>query len=275
MKKIILLSTLCMLAPIAILVCIKYIQRSDRTPTAITDGIRATKPTTPSGQSVDDRGDATVIKASDGIPSRTRVQETTTKGSRNPTPSSADDERFMPNHGTGLKAIADYDLKPEDLAGFDGPEVLKAVVLDLDARLSLRNEAMNGLRRSGYKDFIPLALHIAKSALFEDDYRAYAVQHLAIQCQAQCGEFRDENWYFFTFQPFLKPDQPICVQREAAYSLLEQDATRTRAMAWIEEKIRQGGRKSFGDIYLRAVKEFSVKPRDDIIALIQEDQHTS
>ncbi|MBA3938258.1 MAG: hypothetical protein H0X38_12410 [Planctomycetes bacterium] len=165
---------------------------------------------------------------------------------------------FRPTDGEGLIAFAASGVEQAALSGYCDPVLLRIIALDRRAGSDLRNEALNGLRVFQVPEFRALATAIVMANAFDDDYRAYAAQHLSVWCVAGSGSSEHELWIRGTLEPLLATGLPVGVRREAIYGLLTVPGTRDEALAWIAARIRAGGAGDFADVYQRACRELEL-----------------
>jgi hypothetical protein len=182
---------------------------------------------------------------------------------------------YHPRDGEGLAAFAASGIEQVALSGYCDPPMLMLIALDRRAGSDLRNEALNGLRRFQVPEFEALATAIADSAEFDDDYRAYAAQHLAVWCVAGAGNFAGESWIRHALEPLLEESMPVGVRREAIYGLLCVAGTRSAALNWIDNRIRSGDIDGFGDIYVRVCREQGIVAGPQLMQAIAIGQRRS
>ncbi len=174
---------------------------------------------------------------------------------------SADGFSFRQNRGEGLRRFEALGITQDALGDYDDPALLETIILDLTAGIDLRNEALNGLRRSGQPAHLALKRAIVLSDTFSDDYRAYAMQHLCLWCQTVPEGDGKRRRVLETIHAFAGKTYPIGVQREAMFGLAKIEQTRGIAVSLLEDRIEAGQERDFADLYVRVCQEEQLEPK--------------
>jgi hypothetical protein len=168
--------------------------------------------------------------------------------------------RFKPNHGDGRAALQALGIKVDEMDLYDAKDSMEIIALDTTLDKELGNRALNSLRQFNYKEFQGLAVAIINANEFSDDYRSYATQHLVLYLNPKFHTNEGEYQLKSVLMPLLSGTYPEEVKREAAYGLSQNVVTKEGAVSWLREQVKNGGEKSYGDLYVRVCKENDIIP---------------
>lgn len=169
--------------------------------------------------------------------------------------------------GQGLAAWKGSGLSADELRFCDDQVLLTAMVLDRQVDLSLRNEALNGLRMNQVPGLTTLLRRIIDDPEFGVDYRVYAMQHLdlvMLGIQDQPGLVRQY------LQKYLGTAYPDEIRREAMFGLLEVASTRAFGLSLLSARIVNGEGRVFGDLYHRALGDYGLEEDPQVIRSLDQ-----
>ncbi len=153
-------------------------------------------------------------------------------------------QRIPPDISSSLPEAKD----PKDVSA------LIAVAMDTKDDDAARNEALNLLRRSGYKDLTSRILIILGDPKNSPRFRAFCIQHLSLSLEAAGGEERGR--ILEALHRYLE-DKEIKVRREALLALVRarDEKGKATAVAWLTDP----GATDARDLAIRCVQELELK----------------
>jgi len=145
---------------------------------------------------------------------------------------------------------------------------LIAVAMDAKDEDAARNEALNLLRRSGYKDLTGRILIIMSDPKNSPRFRAFCVQHLSVNLAT--ADEKERTTILTALHRYLE-DKEVKVRREALLALVRagDEKGKTTAVAWLTDP----GTAEERDLAIRCVQDMGLKEHIPTIRKYLTDQN--